>query len=92
MTAVVRAVDIGYGKARQFAQVLASKVGSGVDIQNIVLAGGGAEFFREVIAEKFPRHAIQTTDSPVFANVRGFQLAGAQFAKMEAFAQTRSVA
>ncbi|MBA4078745.1 MAG: PRTRC system protein D, partial [Cyanobacteria bacterium PR.023] len=30
--------------------------------------------------DKFPKHEIITTSDPVFANVRGFQRAGQQFA------------
>lgn len=55
---------------------LVNSVGDGVDIQNIILAGGGAMIYRDAIAEKFPRHNIIVTKSPVFSNVRGFQLAG----------------
>lgn len=66
-------------KSRQFVSVLANKVGSGVDVDNIILAGGGAEFFREAIQEKFPKHTIITTKDPVYANVRGFQVAGEEW-------------
>ncbi len=70
---------LGKAKAEQFVSVLVNKVGSSMDISNIILAGGGAEFFRDVLADKFPRHEIITTRDPVFANVRGFQRAGQQF-------------
>ena len=80
---------VGQEKARQFVQVLASKVGLGIDIQNIILAGGGAAFFRRVIEEKFPRHSIQIAGEPVYANVRGFQLAGTQFMNQLAFNNSR---
>jgi plasmid segregation protein ParM len=73
-------IKLGKAKAEQFVSVLVNKVGSAIDISNIILAGGGAEFFRDVLAEKFPRHEIITTVEPVFANVRGFQRAGTQFA------------
>lgn len=72
-------IPMGKEKARQFVSVLANKVGSSADIDNILLAGGGADFFRDVIAEKFPRHTIITTPDPVYANVRGFQYAGEQW-------------
>ena len=70
----------GKAKAEQFVSVLVNKVGSALDISNIILAGGGAEFFKDVLADKFPKHEIITTSDPVFANVRGFQRAGQQFA------------
>lgn len=65
-------------KAEQFVSVLANKVGQSVDIDNIILAGGGATFFKDVIKAKFPHHDIIVTKNPVFANVRGFQLVGEQ--------------
>lgn len=68
-------------KARQFVAVLANKVGSAADIDNILLAGGGAHFFKDIIAEKFDKHTINITPDPVFANVRGFQFAGEMWAK-----------
>ena len=37
----------------------------------VILAGGGAEFFKDVLDEKFPKHKIITAHDPVFANVRG---------------------
>ncbi len=73
-------LKIGKAKAEQFVSVLVNKVGSALDISNIILAGGGAEFFKDVLADKFPKHEIITTSDPVFANVRGFQRAGQQFA------------
>lgn len=72
---------IGKAKVEQFVSALTNKVGSSMDISNIILAGGGAEFFKDVLADKFPRHEIITTRDPVFANVRGFQRAGTQFAE-----------
>ena len=70
---------LGKAKAEQFVSVLVNKVGSSMDISNIILAGGGASFFHDVLSDKFPRHEIITTRDPVFANVRGFQRAGQQY-------------
>lgn len=72
---------IGIAKAEQFVSVMVNKVGSAMDISNIILAGGGSQFFAEIIADKYPRHEIITTPDPVFANVRGFQRAGQQYAE-----------
>jgi len=74
-------LPIGKAKAQQFVSVLANKVGSAASIDNILLAGGGAPFFHEIIADKFPHHEIRVTDEPVYANVRGFQFAGEQMAR-----------
>ena len=79
-------IRIGKEKARQFVNVLANKVGNnGLDIDNIVLAGGGAAFFHDVIKDKFSKHKIVIAEDPVFSNVRGFQLAGEQWAKKAEF-------
>lgn len=43
-------------------------------IQNIVLVGGAAPFFRPAVKEAFRRHRITDVADPVFANVRGFQV------------------
>lgn len=83
-------VAVGKEKARQALQALATKVGSGVDIQNIILAGGGATFFLDVVKEKFPKHTVIVAENPVYANVRGFQLAGTQFMQQAAFSAERA--
>lgn len=63
-------------KTREAVSSLSSTVGSGSDIDNIILAGGGAELYQQAIQEKFPHHRILLTRDPVYANVRGFQRAG----------------
>lgn len=55
---------------------MVNNVGDGADIQNIILAGGGAGLYQSTIQEKFPRHKILVMENPVYSNVRGFQLAG----------------
>ena len=45
-------------------------------LQNITLVGGGAFLFRKAVKSAFPRHRILEIKEPVFANVRGFQVAG----------------
>jgi len=55
---------------------LTSSVGDGVDIQNIILTGGGASLYQAAITDKFQNHSIKVMKDPVFSNVRGFQLAG----------------
>lgn len=51
-------------------------VGDACDIQNIIVVGGGAFFFKKAIKEAFPRHKIHELKDPLFANVKGFQIAG----------------
>jgi plasmid segregation protein ParM len=56
---------------------LCNGVGDGAEIDNVVVVGGGARLYLREIERRFPRHQVQVTSDPVFANVRGFQIAGA---------------
>jgi plasmid segregation protein ParM len=72
-------LKIGKAKAEQFVSVLVNKVGSALDISNIILAGGGASSSRMY----WPTNSPSTKSSrPAIrvSNVRGFQRAGQQFA------------
>lgn len=66
----------GRGVINEAVAALRNNVGDGADIQNIILAGGGAKLYLEAVQEKFPRHKIIVMETPVYSNVRGFQLAG----------------
>jgi len=41
-----------------------------------VLVGGGAFLFRKAVKAAFLKHRIHEVKEPLFANVRGFQIAG----------------
>ena len=56
--------------------VLHNAVGNGHDIDDIVVAGGGARLFLPHIQARFPDHDITLLEDSVFANVRGFQMMG----------------
>jgi len=49
-------------------------------LQNIILVGGGAFLFRKAVKAAFPKHRIHEVKEPMFANVRGFQLGGQNYA------------
>jgi plasmid segregation protein ParM len=68
----------GKSVINEAVSALVNNVGDGADIQNIILAGGGAQLYHTAIQEKFPRHKILVMGNPVYSNVRGFQLAGEQ--------------
>ncbi|MHB0929465.1 MAG: ParM/StbA family protein, partial [Candidatus Nanopelagicales bacterium] len=55
-------------------------VGSGSDIDNIILAGGGAYMYRKVLEQHYPNHTFLILEDPQLANVKGFQLAGESYA------------
>src|SRR5207244_11894857 len=56
-------------------------VGDASDIKNIILVGGGSFFFKKAIKEAFPKHRIHELKDALYANVKGFQLAGLEYAK-----------
>jgi len=58
-------------------------------LQNIILVGGGAFLFRRAVKAAFPKHKIHEVKEPMFANVRGFQLAGQNYAQSAMTASTR---
>lgn len=55
-------------------------------LRHIVLTGGGAWLFKQAVKAAFPKQKIQVLRDPMFANVRGFQIAGMNFAHTEAMA------
>lgn len=55
-------------------------VQDGSDIDNFLIAGGGTFFYRPAIEKAYPGRKILQVDEPVFANVRGFQIAGMEIA------------
>lgn len=57
-------------------------VGDASDIKNIIVVGGGAHFFKRAIKAAFPKHRIHELKDALYANVKGFQLAGAEYAKV----------
>ncbi len=60
----------------QAINALHKKVGEGDDIDNIFIAGGGADFYFQALQDRFPDHKVFKLDDPQFSNVRGFQLVG----------------
>jgi plasmid segregation protein ParM len=51
-------------------------VGSGSDIDNIILVGGGSYIYRKVIEGYYPKHKLIVLEDAQLANVIGFQKAG----------------
>ena len=49
--------------------------------QNIILVGGGAFLFKKAVKEAFPKHTIHEIKDPLYANVRGFQIAGMNYVR-----------
>lgn len=58
--------------AQEAVTELRRYVQDGSDIDNVILSGGAAFFFRDAIRSAFPHHDLQETDDGLYANVRGF--------------------
>ncbi len=66
---------------QEAAQSVKNSVGTGHDIDVILLTGGGGSLYSKAIQEKFPHHEVIALDSPALANVRGFHVIGEMMAK-----------
>lgn len=69
-------IQIAQRRAEDPLQEMLEKVGPTGDIDNILLVGGGAHVYGDLLQRRFPKHRIVTVPESVFANVRGFQLMG----------------
>lgn len=69
-------IPVGKAAALEAVNKMVNKVGTGSDIDNIVLVGGGGWFFEDVVKKQFPRHEISLAGESNFSNVRGFQMYG----------------
>jgi len=63
------------------AQAIKNKVGAAIDIDVIIICGGGARLYAPALAAKFQQQSVVTLANPAFANVRGFQLMGWRLAQ-----------
>ena len=76
-----RHLPIAESVAQQAVSTMRQWIETPESLQNIILVGGGAFLFRKAVKSAFPRHRILEIKEPVFANVRGFQLAGMTYAR-----------
>lgn len=82
---IVCAIDVGYSNTKFTVERCAKRVGhsaDGVDIDNIIVAGGGAAFFSDDIRAAIPRHQMQHPGGGMFANLCGFHLTGEQLVEV----------
>jgi plasmid segregation protein ParM len=56
-------------------------VRDGNDIDNIVLVGGAAFFYGPSVRAAFPRHKVHELGDGLYANVKGFQIAGMEMGR-----------
>lgn len=77
---LAKLLPIAQTVAQQAVSSMMQWVGADYALQNIILVGGGAFLFETAVKQAFPRHRIQKVKDPLYANVRGFQLAGTNYA------------
>ncbi|WP_326533670.1 PRTRC system protein D [Pseudorhodoferax sp.] len=72
--------------AEQAVSTMRQYIETPESLQNIILSGGGAFMFKKAVKAAFPKHRVHEVKEPMFANVRGFQLAGQNVAASAASA------
>lgn len=70
------AQQAGAAIIEEAVQAIKNSVGSGADIDVVVVVGGGAQFYVQAVRDKFPHHETLLLDNPSMANVTGFHLMG----------------
>ena len=71
-----RHMAVAEGVTAEAVSKLKEYVGDWEALQNIILVGGAAFMYRKAVKAAFPMHQIEELKQPMFANVKGFQLAG----------------
>ena len=75
---------LAQARMHEAVNAIANSVGDGLDVNNIILVGGGAKFYEAAIRRRFAAPRLTVAPDPVFANVRGFQIAGEHHAAVAA--------
>ena len=75
-----RHLPLAESVAQQAVSTMRQWIETPESLQNIILVGGGAFLFKKAVKAAFPKHRIHEVKEPMFANVRGFQLAGQNLA------------
>ena len=75
-----RHLPLAESVAQQAVSTMRQWIETPESLQNIILVGGSAFLFKKAVKAAFPKHRIHEVKEPMFANVRGFQLAGQNYA------------
>ncbi len=67
--------------AQQAVSSMMQWIETSYSFQNIILVGGGPFLFKKAVKEAFPKHKIHEIKEPMYANVKGFQIAGTNYAR-----------
>ena len=62
-------------------EAIANTIGDGINIDRIILVGGGASLFKKPIQAILPNHTIQFSSDSVVSNVTGYQYMGNAWVK-----------
>lgn len=65
---------------KQAVGAMMRRIGEIYDVQHVILVGGGAFLFKKAIKEAFATHQILEVKEPMYANLRGYQIAGTNYA------------
>ena len=76
-----RLLPIAHGIAQQAVSSMMHWIEASYSFQNIILVGGGAFLFKRAVKAAFPKHRIHEVKDPMYANVKGFQIGGIDFAR-----------
>jgi len=66
--------------AKQAVGAMMRRIGEFYDVQHVILVGGGAFLFKKAVKEAFATHQILEVKEPMFSNLRGYQIAGTNYA------------
>ena len=76
-----RLMPIAHGIAQQAVSSMMHWIEASYSFQNIILVGGGAFLFKRAVKAAFPKHRIYEIRDPMYANVKGFQIGGMDYAR-----------
>ena len=66
--------------AKDAVAAMMQRIGGAFNIQHVILVGGGAFLFKKAVKQAFSTHQILEVKEPMYANVRGYQIAGTNYA------------
>ena len=78
---MTRLMPIARTIAQQAVSSMMQWIEASYNFQNIILVGGGAFLFKQAVKDAFPKHKIYEVKDPIFANVKGFQIAGMNYVR-----------
>jgi len=87
---MTRLMPIARTIAQQAVSSMMQWIEASYSFQNIILVGGGAFLFKKAVKEAFPKHRIHEIKDPLYANVKGFQIAGMNYARSALESEARS--